>query len=73
MTKSADKAARGKVIHVEFGPGGGRRVSQVPPPPEEPKVAAPPPEPPASLSEAHRRDPVGDLYARAEVARLFPR
>lgn len=67
MSKNESKAASGQVIHVEFGPGGGRRVS-VPPPPDEPKQAAPPP---ATLSDAHRRDPIGDLYARAEVARLF--
>jgi DNA-binding transcriptional MerR regulator len=69
MTKSADKAKSGQVIHVEFGPGGGRRVAQVPPPPDEPKAA--PAAEAVSLAEAHRRDPVGDLYARAEVARLF--
>ena len=68
MSKT-DKAARGQVIHVEFGPGGGRRVSVTPPPPDEPKAA--PKSEAASLAEAHRRDPVGDLYARAEVARLF--
>jgi tetratricopeptide (TPR) repeat protein len=67
MTKTADKA--GQVIHVEFGPGGGRRISATPPPPEEPKVAPKPDSP--SLADAHRRDPVGDLYARGEVARLF--
>jgi tetratricopeptide (TPR) repeat protein len=54
-------AAEGKVIHVEFGPGGGRRI------------APPAPEVQAESVEARtrRRDPIGDLYARAEVARLF--
>lgn len=66
MSKNESKAAVGQVIHVEFGPGGGRRVS-VPPPPDETKA----PLPQTSLSDAHRRDPVGDLYSRAEVARLF--
>ena len=124
----------GKVIHVQFGPGGGRRVqptsvattlpgaalpgakpssaakpragatpvaspspSPSPSPPSatasaSPSVAATPPthsaspsapQPAApalddgdglqagSLEEKRRRDPTGDLYARAEVARLF--
>jgi tetratricopeptide (TPR) repeat protein len=68
MSKKDSEAARGQVIHVEFGPGGGRRVP-VPPPPEAAKPAPVPA--PESLSDAHRRDPIGDLYARAEVARLF--
>ncbi|MFO0681902.1 MAG: tetratricopeptide repeat protein [Sandaracinus sp.] len=54
-------AAEGKVIHVEFGPGGGRRV------------APPAPERQAETIEARsrRRDPAADLYGRPEVARLF--
>jgi tetratricopeptide (TPR) repeat protein len=54
-------AAEGKVIHVEFGPGGGRRIA-----PPTPDVQAE-----TIDARARRRDPTGDLYARAEVARLF--
>lgn len=55
-------AAEGKVIHVEFGPKGGRRVA--PPPPTEQT-------PEAVEATTRRRDPTGDLYSRAEVSRLF--
>lgn len=54
-------AAEGKVIHVEFGPGGGRRVA--PPAPER--------ETETLEARTRRRDPTGDLYGRPEVARLF--
>jgi tetratricopeptide (TPR) repeat protein len=69
----------GKIIHVEFGPGGGRRslprASESPPPRrvsrsaegEKAPVGLAAPE----LEERRPRDPTGDLYARAEVARLF--
>lgn len=58
------------VIHVRFGPGGGRRAE----PPEEP-----PREERGSPRRAERADPAknrstepyGELFARAEVARLF--
>lgn len=55
-------AVEGKVIHVEFGPGGGRRVAPAPVPPD---VPAP------TDARTRRRDPTGDLYGRAEVSRLF--
>ena len=54
-------ATEGKVIHVEFGPRGGRRIA---PPPKAQE--------PAAIEETtKRRDPTGDLYSRAEVSRLF--
>lgn len=49
-----------KVIHVAFGPGGGR----VPRPPEEVADVVVAPRPLSS-------EPVADLYTRAEVARLL--
>lgn len=55
----------GKVIHVQFGPGGGRR--SVPPP--TPASSAEAPVPPERTGRG--RDPTGDLYSRAEVSRLF--
>ena len=72
----------GKLIHVQFGPGGGRRavppsVEQAPPSPPVVSPAAETPPAPSVLpdaeivEQARRRDPTGDLYARAEVARLF--
>lgn len=108
----------GKVIHVQFGPGGGRRVqpssvattlpaakpspaakprgataadSPTPSPspspspsltpspsppthsasPSAPQPAAPALDDADQLEAKRRRDPTGDLYARAEVARLF--
>jgi tetratricopeptide (TPR) repeat protein len=45
------------VIHVHFGPGGGRRVDPEPTPP--PKERPP------------QKEPFGELFRRAEVARLF--
>lgn len=50
------------VIHVRFGPGGGRRVD-----PEELEEAGPREGP----SERPAGEPYGDLFERAEVARLF--
>ncbi|MDQ3032127.1 MAG: tetratricopeptide repeat protein [Myxococcota bacterium] len=78
----------GKIIHVQFGPGGGRRSLPassapgssgspvgLPPLPIVPEpmasVVAPAPDPEHDERLARRRDPTGDLYARAEVARLF--
>ena len=54
------------VIHVAFGPGGGRRVE--PPAPESPVASEPPP----AIAEPERqRDPIAALYSASEVARLF--
>ncbi len=54
-------AVEGKVIHVEFGPGGGRRVVPAPTERDDATLDAP----------ARRRDPTGDLFGRPEVSRLF--
>jgi tetratricopeptide (TPR) repeat protein len=51
---------RVKVIHVVFGPGGGRVID--PPPPPRP-LSEPPP--------ANGREPVSDLFTGTEVARLL--
>ncbi|MFC1464376.1 MAG: tetratricopeptide repeat protein [Candidatus Brachytrichaceae bacterium NZ_4S206] len=53
------------VIHVRFGPGGGKRVEEPPPAPPERVKASPPPAP------AGPTEPYGELFRRAEVARLF--
>lgn len=50
------------VIHVRFGPGGGRRVETPSPPPAERARPAP---------AAVPTEPYGELFRRAEVARLF--
>ena len=55
-----------KVIHVRFGPGGGRRVD--PPPVELTPPSEPPPPPHGRASSA---DPTAELFRRREVARLF--
>lgn len=60
---SDEETAGGEVIHVHFGPGGGRRVD--PPEPTEP------PEAPAPRAPGRGNEPYGDLYRRGEVARLF--
>ncbi|MEM9070178.1 MAG: tetratricopeptide repeat protein [Myxococcota bacterium] len=53
------------VIHVVFGSDGGHRLrAPVEPPRSEPSETVPPPP-----TDPH--DPLADLYARAEVARLF--
>ncbi|MFK7989182.1 MAG: tetratricopeptide repeat protein [Sandaracinaceae bacterium] len=62
MKDKEDKG--GDVIHVAFGPEGGRRVEPPTPPP------APPPAD-ASATAARAREPFGDLFRRAEVSRLF--
>jgi tetratricopeptide (TPR) repeat protein len=49
-----------KVIHVIFGPGGGR-ASQPPPPPATPSEPTPP----------QGREPVSDLFTGPEVAKLL--
>lgn len=54
-------ASEGKVIHVAFGPGGGRRIA---PPAADVQAET-------TDERTRRRDPTGDLYARAEVSRLF--
>ncbi|WP_437594096.1 tetratricopeptide repeat protein [Sorangium sp. So ce1000] len=61
-----DRSASGnsdKVIHVVFGPGGGR-VSQPPPAPHTGATEAPPPAQGA-------REPVTDMFTGTEVARLL--
>ncbi|WP_437767416.1 tetratricopeptide repeat protein [Sorangium sp. So ce281] len=61
-----DRSASGnsdKVIHVVFGPGGGR-VSQPPPAPRAGATEAPLPAPGA-------REPVTDMFTGTEVARLL--
>lgn len=54
------------VIHVRFGPGGGRRVE----PPDEPRVEEPK-RGTRALDKERRREPYGELFGRAEVSRLF--
>ncbi|HEU5076807.1 MAG TPA: MerR family transcriptional regulator, partial [Polyangiaceae bacterium] len=49
-----------KIIHVKFGPGGGRVLEQQPPPSEKP-----PAEPNSN------REPLTDLFTRSEIARLL--
>lgn len=65
MSNKKDRSAQGpdpdKVIHVVFGPGGGR-VSE--PPPAPPKPSEPPPAPTG-------REPVSDLFSGTEVKRLL--
>lgn len=51
------------VIHVHFGPGGGRRVEE---PAPEPERSGPAPALPSGTTE-----PTQELFKRAEVARLF--
>ncbi|AUX32716.1 MULTISPECIES: tetratricopeptide repeat protein [Sorangium] len=61
-----DRSASGdsdKVIHVVFGPGGGR-VSEPPPAPRTGEPEAPQPAPGA-------REPVTDMFTGTEVARLL--
>jgi DNA-binding transcriptional MerR regulator len=48
-----------KIIHVKFGPGGGRVLEQPPPPSEKP------PEP------NNNREPLTDLFTRSEISRLL--
>jgi len=55
-----------KVIHVIFGPGGGRVAE--PPPPRTPPVES---ELPAALEAPTTREPVSDMFTGAEVARLL--
>ncbi|MBX3273609.1 MAG: tetratricopeptide repeat protein [Sandaracinaceae bacterium] len=61
------------VIHVRFGPGGGRRVD--PPEPLEDEdaepLASPEPAPPAAFSRERAADPYAGLFQAKEVARLF--
>lgn len=56
------------VIHVRFGPGGGRRVD-----PPEPAEAPPraPRERATAPSNGRPAEPYGELFRRDEVARLF--
>src|SRR5581483_1928004 len=60
-TRDTKKRRAEKIIHVVFGPGGGRVR-------EEPR--AEPPEPREESSTASR-EPVTDLFTRAEVSRLL--
>ncbi|HRI65394.1 MAG TPA: tetratricopeptide repeat protein [Polyangium sp.] len=65
--KERRESAAGKVIHVVFGPGGGR--------------VAEPPRPPTPVNDAHPveslepapvpREPATDVYSAAEVSRLL--
>src|SRR6187399_1527167 len=48
-----------KIIHVKFGPGGGRVLEQPPPPSEKP------PEP------NNNREPLTDLFTRSKISRLL--
>lgn len=50
------------IIHVDFGPRGGRRVLVKRPPPTEP---------PGVDERPRAKDPLGDLYTSRDVARLF--
>ena len=58
------------VIHVRFGPGGGRRVD---PAPEESTEAKPAKEsvPPPAFGRGSLAEPYGALFKAKEVARLF--
>ncbi|MGE0790981.1 MAG: tetratricopeptide repeat protein [Sandaracinaceae bacterium] len=53
------------VIFVHFGPGGGRRVEPAPAPPTEPDAERP------ASAQRRAREPYGELFSRAEIARLF--
>ncbi len=55
------------VIHVRFGPAGGRRVDPPSPPEEKPPESIPPP----SFGRETLAEPYGGLFKRKEVARLF--
>lgn len=65
MSDGVNENVSDNVIHVRFGPGGGRRVD--PPPAEEPS----PREERARPALEPRGEPYGELFRRAEVARLF--
>jgi len=58
-----------KVIHVIFGPGGGR-VAEPPPPPRRPAPTEPE-APLTALPTPETREPVSDMFTGAEVARLL--
>jgi tetratricopeptide (TPR) repeat protein len=55
------------VIHVHFGPGGGRRVDDPPPAPRAAKGSVPPPK----NGRGAGAEPYSELFKRKEVARLF--
>lgn len=64
------------VIHVRFGPGGGRRVDPPEPlgpepTPENEPTAAPESVPPPTNGRSAGAEPYGELFRRREVARLF--
>ena len=61
--KPAEKPVGGEVIHVAFGPGGGRIQHALPVPPEP----EPPPLPPAPSTG----EPVTDVFSPREVAKLM--
>lgn len=50
-----------KIIHVKFGPGGGRVLEQQLPPSEKPPAADP----------NSNREPLTDLFTRSEISRLL--
>jgi tetratricopeptide (TPR) repeat protein len=57
-----------KVIHVVFGPGGGR-VAEPPPPPRTPDTTEA--TTPSLVPAPETREPVSDMFTGAEVARLL--
>lgn len=60
-TRDGKKRRADKIIHVVFGPGGGRVREEQPPRPAEPREE----------SSTASREPVTDLFTRAEVSRLL--
>src|SRR6478672_9873819 len=61
--KPQEKPAGGEVIHVAFGPGGGRIQHALPVPPA--------PEPPPPLPAPSTGEPVTDVCSPREVAKLL--
>ena len=55
------------VIHVAFGPGGGRRIQGEP----IPFMPAEPPPPPVEEGTRNGREPISDVFTPREVCRLF--
>ncbi len=57
---SRKKKTQDKIIHVVFGPGGGRVAPERPAVPSEPVIALRP-----------TREPISDVFTRSEIARLI--